>query len=203
MDDQRRALWDHEAQVFDEAADHGLRDPATRTAWQRLLLPLLPEHPQAVADLGCGTGTLTILLAQAGHHVHGVDFSPQMLDIARNKATNVAPAPKFTEGDVAAPALPAGSFDVVLSRHVLWAMPDPQAALHSWARLLRAGGQLLLIEGNWSTGAGLTATQTLSLLRQLGGNTELHNLDDPALWGRQITDERYLTITRPASSSGR
>ena len=203
MDDQRRALWDHEAQVFDEAADHGLRDPATRTAWQRLLLPLLPEHPQAVADLGCGTGTLTILLAQAGHHVHGVDFSPQMLDIARNKATNVAPAPKFTEGDVAAPALPAGSFDVVLSRHVLWAMPDPQAALHSWARLLRAGGQLLLIEGNWSTGAGLTATQTLTLLRQLGGDTELHNLDDPALWGRQITDERYLTITRPASSSGR
>jgi ubiquinone/menaquinone biosynthesis C-methylase UbiE len=203
MKDQRRALWDHEAEAFDEAADHGLRDPATRTAWQRPLLPLLPNHPQAVADLGCGTGTLTILFAQAGHHVHGVDFSPQMLDIARNKATNVAPALRFTEGDVAAPALPAGSFDVVLSRHVLWAMPDPQAALQSWSRLLRVGGQLLLIEGNWSTGAGLTATQTLSLLRQLGGDTELHNLDDPALWGRQITDERYLTITRPASSAAR
>ena len=144
MDDQRRALWDHEAETFDDAADHGLRDPDTRTAWQRLLLPLLPEHPQAVADLGCGTGTLTILLAQAGHHVHGVDFSPQMLDIARDKAKNVAPAPRFTEGDVAAPALPAGSFDVVLSRHVLWAMPDPQAALLSWSRLLRAGGQLLV-----------------------------------------------------------
>ena len=54
MDDQRRALWD-EAETFDEAADHGLRDPATRTAWQRLLLPLLPEYPQAIADLGCGT----------------------------------------------------------------------------------------------------------------------------------------------------
>ncbi len=203
MDDQQRALWDHEAETFDEAADHGLRDPDTRTAWQRLLLPLLPEHPQAVADLGCGTGTLTILLAQAGHHVHGVDFSPQMLDIARNKAKNVAPAPRFTEGDVAAPALPAGSFDVVLSRHVLWAMPDPQAALLSWSRLLRPGGQLLLVEGNWSTGAGLTANQTMSLLRQLGGDTELHNLDDPALWGRQITDERYLTITRPASIADR
>ncbi len=166
-----------------------------QTIWQ---FTLLPEHQQAVADLGCGTGTRTILLAEAGHHVHGVDFSPQMLDIARKKATNVAPAPRFTEGDVAAPALPAGSFDDVLSRHVLWGMPDPQAALHSWARLLRAGGQLLLIEGNWSTGAGLTATQTLSLLRQLGGDTELHNLHDPALWGRRITDERYLTITRPA-----
>ncbi len=202
MDDQRRALWDREAETFDEAADHGLRDPATRTAWQRLLLPLLPQHPQAVADLGCGTGTLTILLAQAGHHVHGVDFSPQMLDIARSKASNVAPAPMFTEGDVAAPALPAGSFDLVLSRHVLWAMPDPLTALQSWSRLLRAGGQLLLIEGNWSTGAGLTATQTLSLLRQLAGDTELHNLDDPALWGRQITDERYLTITRSNNPAG-
>ncbi len=42
----------------------------------------------------------------------------------------------------------------------------------------------------------------MSLLRQLGGDTELHNLDDPALWGR-ITDERYLTITRPASSTAR
>lgn len=203
MDDQRHTLWDHEAETFDEAADHGLRDPDTRTAWQRLLLPLLPERPQTVADLGCGTGTLTILLAQAGHHVQGVDFSPQMLDIARNKAKNIAPAPRFTEGDVAAPALPVGSFDVVLSRHVLWAMPDPQAAVLSWSRLLRVGGQLLLVEGNWSTGAGLTANQTMSLLRQLGGDTELHNLDDPALWGRQITDERYLTITRPASSTAR
>jgi ubiquinone/menaquinone biosynthesis C-methylase UbiE len=124
MDGQQRTLWDHEAETFDEAADHGLRDPNIRTAWQRLLLPLLPEHPQAVADLGCGTGTLAILLAQAGHHVHGVDFSPQMLNIARNKAKNLVPAPRSTEGDVAAPALPAGSFDVVLSRHVLWAMPD-------------------------------------------------------------------------------
>jgi len=79
----------------------------------------------------------------------------------------------------------------------------PQAAVLSWSRLLRAGGQLLLIEGNWSTGAGLTANQTLSLLRQLGGDTKLRNLDDPELWGRQITDERYLTITRPASTTAR
>lgn len=80
-------------------------------------------------------------------------------------------------------------------------MPDPQAALENWALLLRAGGQLLLIEGKWSTGAGLTANQTFSLLRQLGGDTELHKLDDPALWGRHITDERYLTITRSANGA--
>lgn len=203
MDDQGRALWDHEAATFDDAADHGLRDPSISAAWQRLLLPLLPEHPQAVADLGCGTGTLTILLALAGHHVHGVDFSSQMLAIARSKAANISPAPMFTEGDVSSPALASGSFDVVLSRHVLWAMLDPQAALQNWARLLRAGGHLLLIEGSWSTGVGLTATQTMSLLRPLGGDTVLHDLDDSALWGRQITDERYLTITRLDNSAAK
>lgn len=42
--------------------------------------------PQSVADLGCSTGTLTILLARAGHHVHGIDFSPQMLPVGRSKA---------------------------------------------------------------------------------------------------------------------
>lgn len=197
MDDRQRALWNKEAETFDKAADHGLRDSVTHAAWQQLLLPLLPEHPQAVADLGCGTGTLTILLAQAGHRVHGVDFSRKMLDIARTKAANVTPAPRFTEGDVEVPALPAGSFDVVLSRHVLWAMPDPQDTLHGWARLLRPRGRLLLIEGNWSTGVGLTAAQTMSFLRPLGGETELHPLNDSALWGRQITDERYLTVSRP------
>lgn len=203
MSDKESALWDHEAETFDDAADHGLRDPATRSAWQQLLLPQLPSHRQTVADLGCGTGTLSILMAQAGHHVHGVDFSPRMLRIARNKAAAVVPTPRFTEGDAAVPSLPVGSFDVVLSRHVLWAMPDPMAALQNWRRLLRTGGRLILIEGRWSTGAGLTANETTSLLQRLGGDTELHKLDDPALWGRRISDERYLTITRHAGRAAR
>lgn len=203
MSDRQSALWDHEATSFDEAADHGLRDPAIRSAWQQLLLPLLPDHPQQVADLGCGTGTLSVLLAQAGHHVHGVDFSPEMLHVARTKAAGVVPAPQFTEGDAATPPLRAGTFDLVLSRHVLWAMPEPMAALRTWSRLLRPGGQIILIEGNWWTGGGLPATDTLSFLRQLGGDTELHHLQDLALWGKQVTDERYLTITHPARSAVR
>lgn len=113
------------------------------------------------------------------------------------------PAPQFTEGNAATPPLLAGTFDVVLSRHVLWAMPEPMAALHTWSRLLRPGGQIILIEGNWWTGSGLPATDTMALLRQLGGDTELHHLQDLPLWGKQITDERYLTITHPARSAAR
>ena len=38
-----------------------------------------------VADLGCGTATLSLLLAEAGYGVDGVDFSPAMVELARAK----------------------------------------------------------------------------------------------------------------------
>ena len=68
-DHDRAEDWDSAASTFDEDADHGLRDPAVRAAWAGLLLPLLPEAPAAVLDVGCGTGSLSVLLAEAGHSV--------------------------------------------------------------------------------------------------------------------------------------
>lgn len=203
MEPEKMAQWNKEAETFDQAADHGLRDPLTRAAWAGLLLPLLSARPQVIADLGCGTGTLSVLLAEAGHHVHGVDFSANMLSLAREKARWVTPAVRFVEGDAADPPLSAHSFDVVLSRHVLWAMPDPATALQNWRRLLRGGGQFILVEGNWSTGAGLSAVDCTRLVRQLGGQIELRTLDDPALWGQPIADERHLVVSHPAANTGR
>ncbi|PPK63132.1 hypothetical protein V5P93_004067 [Actinokineospora auranticolor] len=68
MPEQTRAFWDQHAATFDDEADHGLRDPVVRAAWAELLLPLIPTG-SAVADLGCGTGSLSVLLAEAGHRV--------------------------------------------------------------------------------------------------------------------------------------
>jgi SAM-dependent methyltransferase len=203
MTSTTRQLWDQHAAEFDKEADHGLTEPATRQTWQDLLLPLLARPSSAVADLGCGTGSLSLLFAEAGHRVHGVDFSPKMLDRARAKTHAVTPRPEFIEGDAASPPLPSESYDAVVSRHVLWAMPDPATALRSWQKLLRPNGQLILIEGRWSTGAGLTAVDCASLLRELGGEVDIHNLTDPQLWGGPINDERYLAISRPEHADGR
>lgn len=126
-----------------------------------------------------------------------------MLQIARAKAAAAVPVPTFIRGDAADPPLAANSVDVVLSRHVLWAMPNPATALQNWRRLLRLGGQLILIEGSWSTGAGLTAAECVTLVDQLGGEYEFRSLDDPALWGEPITDERYLVTCHPAFTPAR
>ena len=75
-------FWDAEAPSFDDAADHGLRDPAVRDAWRALLRSVLPAPPTDVVDLGCGTGSLSVVLAEAGYTVTGIDFSWEMIAAA-------------------------------------------------------------------------------------------------------------------------
>lgn len=188
------ALWDAEADAFDQPADHGLQDPTVRRTWRALLLATLPEPPARVADLGCGTGTLSVLLAEAGYEVDGLDFSPRMLALAERKADGVAGV-RFLQADVFEPSLPAGGYDVVLCRHVLWAMPDPAVALTRWLRLLTPTGRLLLVEGHWSNGAGLPAEETMRLVEETGRPASLTRLTDPAYWGRSISDDRYLVAS--------
>lgn len=188
------AAWDAEARTFDEAPDHGLLDVTVHAAWERLLIEKLPPAPARVADLGCGTGTLSVLLADSGHHVDGLDFSPEMIRRAEAKAggrSHVA----FLEGDAYDPPLTPASYEVVLSRHVLWAMPDPAVALSRWIGLLKPHGVLVLVEGRWSNDVGLTADQTVALVKATGRSAHLTRMSDPVYWGRQTYDDRYMVVS--------
>ena len=194
MTESVRRFWDEQAATFDDEPDHGLRDPAVRQAWAGLLLPLLPA-PRHVTDLGCGTGTLAVLLAQAGHDVRGVDLSDAMVAAARDKAAAAGVTAEFRQGDAAEPPYADGSTDVVLARHVLWAMPDPSAALRRWTRLLRPGGMLILVEGRWHTGAGIGAGECALLVREHRAEAVVRLLPEPVYWGKEIDDERYLLVS--------
>ena len=184
-------VWDQEAETFDGEPDHGLTDPAVRAAWRELLLSALPAAPALVADLGCGTGTIARLLTDEGYTVDGLDFSPQMIQRARAKV----PESRFVVADAATPDLPAAAYDVVFSRHVLWAMTDPAEAFGRWLKLLKPGGIAVLVEGNWSTGAGLTAAQTEQIVLQERDEVHIRRLPEPVYWGKETTDERYLAVS--------
>ena len=195
------AIWDAEAPTFDEAPDHGLLDADVRAAWRDLLLGVLPASPADVVDLGCGTGTLAVLLAEHGYAVDALDFSPAMVRLASAKLAAAAPRVRdlvtVREGDAGDPGLAPASVDVVLCRHVLWALPDPVQVVRRWVAALRPGGRLVLVEGDWSTGAGLTAARCAEVVGESCTRVEVRRLPDARLWGREITDERYLVVAHP------
>jgi SAM-dependent methyltransferase len=187
-----RELWDLEAASFDDEPDHGLADPTTRAAWRSLLCGVLPSAPGRIADLGCGTGTLARLLTDEGYAVTGLDFSPEMVIRARSKV----PEATFVVGDAGDPALRPGAYDAVLSRHVLWAMSDPTAAFARWVDLLAPQGIVVLVEGRWSTGAGLSATEAERIVRTARSEVTVRPMPEAVYWGKDIDDERYLLVSR-------
>ncbi|MFJ4471480.1 class I SAM-dependent methyltransferase [Streptomyces sp. NPDC089424] len=187
--------WDARAAAFDDEPDHGLRDPGVRDAWARRLRSWLPGAPCEVLDLGCGTGSLSLLAAEQGHRVTGVDLSPAMVDLARAKLAGRDAV--FLVGDAAAPPVGGRRFDVVLVRHVLWTLPDQGGALRHWRDLLRPGGRLVLVEGVWGTVApvGLAADRLRELLAPVAGSVRVERLSqDTALWGKAVGDERYAVV---------
>jgi SAM-dependent methyltransferase len=99
-------------------------------------------------------------------------------------------------GDAGAPAVD-GRFDVVLARHVVWALPNVPAALDNWVDLLDPDGLLILIEGFWSTGAGIRGADLLPQVQARIATATLRSLSPvSALWGAAVTDERYLISGR-------
>lgn len=120
-------------------------------AWRRQALDCLDIQPGCSAlDVGCGTGDLTLMLAERvgpGGQVVGLDFSPSMLQVGRDKCrrhqlTNVQLLP----GDALALPCRANSFDYVTTAFALRNFPNLRAALQEMQRVLRPGGKLLVLD---------------------------------------------------------
>src|SRR6516165_278807 len=151
--EQVASHWGRRASGFDDGFGHSIRTPAERAAWDRIFdLVLTRRSPLEALDAGCGTGFLSFELAARGHRVTGVDFAPAMLAEARRKATQQNFPVRFEEADAERLSFPAASFDLAISRHVLWTLPHPEAAIDEWIRVLRPGGRLVVIDGQFNPG---------------------------------------------------
>jgi ubiquinone/menaquinone biosynthesis C-methylase UbiE len=146
---QVAAHWGRRAAHFDEDFGHSIRTPAERKAWDRVFgLAVAGRQALEVLDVGCGTGILSLELAARGHKVTGIDFAPAMLALAKEKARAAQADIRFHEGDAEQLPYPLGRFDLVITRHVLWTLPHPEAAIDEWRRVLRPGGRLAVIDGH-------------------------------------------------------
>lgn len=189
---EAQQYWDNEAATFDAEPDHGLSDPIVLAAWAKLLQRWQPAPPAKILDIGCGTGSLSLVLAKLGHQVTGIDLSPKMIAQAKMKAEDAGVAVEFEVMGATRPEFPPQTFDGIVCRHVLWMLPELTAVLQTWTRLLQPDARILLVEGFWHTGGGLHAAELLAALPASWQNVAVQNLSDQLeFWGKAVHDERY------------
>jgi SAM-dependent methyltransferase len=108
----------------------------------------LPEAP-AVLDVGCGTGEITARVAALWPRaqVTGVDLVASHLELARRRCAHHADRVTFRVADAFELPFPSASFDLVVCRHMLQAIPTPERVMAELVRVARPGGWLhLLVE---------------------------------------------------------
>ncbi len=144
--------------------------------WRRKTVKLAKVTPaDSIVDVACGTGDLTLKFAQASctasnrgqgfgnhlrpprDHVLGIDFTLEMLPIARQKAATrrakhagghfkLGDFTQFICGDASALPLPDQSADIVSIAFGIRNVADPAAAMREFHRILRPGGRLMILE---------------------------------------------------------
>ncbi len=108
--------------------------------WRRRTVAALRLAPGAIVlDLGCGTGDLCDVVADAGYSATGVDFSAGMLAAARTRAP-------LARADALALPVPDASIDGVVSGFALRNFVDLDRYFRECARVLRPGGRLATLE---------------------------------------------------------
>ncbi|MEV0563873.1 class I SAM-dependent methyltransferase [Dactylosporangium sp. NPDC050588] len=127
-----------------------------------------PRPGETVVDVGCGTGTLALLLARAEPRatIVGVDPDPSVLAAARRKGAGAAVRWEQGLGDQLVPLLGTGSVDTAVSSLVLHQCPIPmkRAILASMHAVLRPGGRMVVADyGLQRTRAMRLAFRTVQL----------------------------------------
>jgi demethylmenaquinone methyltransferase / 2-methoxy-6-polyprenyl-1,4-benzoquinol methylase len=137
--------------------------------WKRQVIDLAAPSPDMrAADLATGTGDLAFALAGRGARVVGLDITPRMIELAREKTAGRRAALRFLVGDMMALPFTSGSFDIVTTGYGLRNVPDLQAAIDEILRVLKPGGQALSLDFNRPSNPAVRAVY-LVYLTMVGG----------------------------------
>jgi len=142
---QITGFWDEVASTYDSPDNVALPATADYASWVSALHSVLPDRSARVLDVGTGTGFVARIASELGHQVTAIDLSAAMLKASavRDSQLDIT----FAVDDAVEPAFSAGSFDVIVSRSLLWTLREPERAFRNWYELLSPGGRVIAIYG--------------------------------------------------------
>jgi ubiquinone/menaquinone biosynthesis C-methylase UbiE len=126
--------------------------PPSETWIRQQLISAIEQKPRRILDLGCGTGSSTLMLKQAFPQaaVMGLDLSPYMLVVAGKKAQQARLNIQWQHGLAEDTGLEEATFDLVTASFLLHETPPKisQLILQECSRLIKPGGQVIILDGN-------------------------------------------------------
>lgn len=191
-----RDYWCKRAADFAQLRSHELHSNK-QLLWKQEILRHIPSDKKlTILDIGCGTGFFSILLAQEGHHVTGIDLTPDMIDYAKKLACTEQVAADFMVMDAEETAFSDHSFDLVIARNLMWNLPDPKKAYAEWLRILKPGGILLNYDAEYAknhhaknSGTGAHALVSNELMEECH---KIYHMLDISLYNRPLWDQQVL-----------
>lgn len=171
--DEIKAYWSARAATFDQSPGHEIFSEEERAAWHALIERHLGRGDGREAlDLASGTGVISHLMDDLGYRVTGIDWAEPMLERARAKAAARGRSIRFHLGDAENTLEADDSYDVIVTRHLVWTLVDPAACFAEWLRVLKPGGKLLVIDGDFvNTGLAERLVKRLAAFLERAGTT--------------------------------
>ena len=155
-----------------------------KVAHDHLFREVVPQAGERWLDVATGTGEIARPAARAGARVTGLDLAPDLIETARERASEDGVDVSFDVGDAEALPYEDGSFDTVTSTFGVMFAPDHAAVARELARVCRPGGRLALL--TWDAQRGVAEFFKIMAAYQ---PPRPEGVGNPFSWG----DEDYVT----------
>ena len=142
--------WTHDSDGYDQSIQKQLRNKRDVDYWSRELTSAIGEGPHKVLEVGCGPGFMSIIMSRLGYEVKAIDGSEGMIrHAAHNFEVQGVSATAVLEDAVELPEEENETYDIIISRDVIWTLYDPEKAFRRWKEVLKPGGKVIYYDGNY------------------------------------------------------